>query len=373
MPEIKYRYAYDENNNIVDINELSEETRTLHTYVCVGCGNKILPRAMCSEYRRAHFYHKEHVECSGETYLHKLAKQKIKNKFDSSQEFIIQYSINVSCSELKCKIRNADCANRKKTIRFDLKKHYNKCEVEKGIIYNGNKYIADLLLTNEENDNYPPMLIEICVSHPCEAEKMYSGLQILEINIKDEQSLIDLVDAYGSIAEGDDVKLYGVERNKYEKQTRYLSRFYHIPNRGVDIKPIDCGQVEEVLNEESDIEVNIFNELQPRNDGICIQRDVLENYLTGRYFIEDCKLCAYREDRTNYEIEEHQLRPATIKYCHFGLEQPYEDLSCFKRRKCDVAYDLSVSNYSFNVIKDSRKHKEMFYVAIAASDSFYNI
>ena len=72
MSEIKFQYALDENGKLVNINSLTSESRRLHTYRCIGCGNILLPRAISSLKRRPHFYHKEQIECSGETYLHKL-------------------------------------------------------------------------------------------------------------------------------------------------------------------------------------------------------------------------------------------------------------------------------------------------------------
>ena len=82
MKDIKYQYAYDENNTLVSIYDYTKETSKQHTFKCIVCGSDLCPRAICSEYRRAHFYHKESVLCNEETYLHKLSKLYIKNYFD---------------------------------------------------------------------------------------------------------------------------------------------------------------------------------------------------------------------------------------------------------------------------------------------------
>lgn len=81
MAEVKYQYSLDENGKLVNINSLTSESRHQHTYRCIGCGNILLPRAIGSMKRRAHFYHKEYIDCSGETYLHKLGKRIIKERF----------------------------------------------------------------------------------------------------------------------------------------------------------------------------------------------------------------------------------------------------------------------------------------------------
>lgn len=48
MSEIKFQYALDENGELVNINSLTSESRRLHTYRCIGCGNILLPRAISS-------------------------------------------------------------------------------------------------------------------------------------------------------------------------------------------------------------------------------------------------------------------------------------------------------------------------------------
>ena len=97
MAEIKYQYAYDESKNLVSIKDITKENRNQHQYICIGCGNPLLPRAIGSKYRRPHFYHKELVDCSGETYLHKLAKKLIKEKFENSEKFEISYPVTRTC------------------------------------------------------------------------------------------------------------------------------------------------------------------------------------------------------------------------------------------------------------------------------------
>ena len=55
MAEIKYQYAYDESKNLVSIKDITKENRNQHQYICIGCGNPLLPRAIGSKYRRPHF------------------------------------------------------------------------------------------------------------------------------------------------------------------------------------------------------------------------------------------------------------------------------------------------------------------------------
>lgn len=65
MADLKYKYAFDENGNIVSIESLTTETSKEHTFKCIVCGSELRPRAIGSKQRRAHFYHKEVVSCDG--------------------------------------------------------------------------------------------------------------------------------------------------------------------------------------------------------------------------------------------------------------------------------------------------------------------
>lgn len=69
-PSIKYTYARDEAGGLRHISAAN------HTdlYTCVGCGLPIRPRL--GKVRKPHFYDPKAV-CSGETYLHNLAKERI--------------------------------------------------------------------------------------------------------------------------------------------------------------------------------------------------------------------------------------------------------------------------------------------------------
>ena len=190
MAEIKYQYAYDEVGKLVSIGDYTKETCKCHTYRCVGCGNTLLPRAIGSQSRRAHFYHKELVECSGETYIHKLAKKLLKRKFDDSDKFLISYRVAKKCSNKSCGLRNVDCHKEYERVEIDLKQFYDTCTEEAQI----DGFVADLLLTNSNNPKIQPLLIEICVTHACEEDKIKSGLKMIEITIKKEKEVVDVLE-----------------------------------------------------------------------------------------------------------------------------------------------------------------------------------
>lgn len=188
MGDIKYKYAFDEKGDIVSIENLTKETSKEHTFKCIACGNELRPRAIGSKHRRAHFYHKEDISCNGETYLHNLCKLHIKRHFDDSDCFNISYGVSKSCNERNCKFRNYNCYKEHETNQVDLKEFYDTCTVETTI----KGFVADLLLTNSKDTSIPPILIEICVTHPCEDKKKESGLKIIEISIKTEKDIENL-------------------------------------------------------------------------------------------------------------------------------------------------------------------------------------
>ena len=154
---IKYQFALDEDGNLISINDITQENRKQHTYKCIACGNELLPRAIGSKARRPHFYHKELVTCSGETYLHKLTKLSIMEKFFFSDKFEIAYPIETSCNNSNCQLRNRHCKEYNNSYTIDLKKYYDTCQEEVAI----KGFVADLLLTSSQHPELEPILIEV--------------------------------------------------------------------------------------------------------------------------------------------------------------------------------------------------------------------
>lgn len=261
MAEIKYQYAYDENGKLVSIDDYTKETSKLHSYCCVGCGNPLLPRAIGSKSRRAHFYHKELVECSGETYIHRLAKKLIKQKFDNSSKFLVAYPVRKECSNKECRLHNVNCHKEYERVEIDLKKFYDTCSEEANI----NGFIADILLSNSKNPKIQPVLLEICVTHACEEEKLNSGLKIIEIAIKKEQDVVSIVgrdvleeSMFGPLKKKD-IKFISFKRDVEEPMISEASRYVFNPaiNENGYITAINCHQADYKLLNDSVCELNI--------------------------------------------------------------------------------------------------------------------
>ena len=183
---ITFHNATDADGHIIHIDEVTRENRAEH-YYCVGCGEEM--SAVLGDKREHHFRHKE-SHCSWESYLHKLGKMRLKERFDSQKEFIIKYYVEHLCDKSKgCKLesiyKDQKC-NRRELVTIDLKKLFDTCEEE--VTYKG--YRADLMLSSKEHPEQDPIFLEISVTHDCEPEKLASSIQIIELKIADEKDVL---------------------------------------------------------------------------------------------------------------------------------------------------------------------------------------
>lgn len=183
---ITFHNATDTDGRIIHIDEVTKENRAEH-YYCVGCGGEM--SAVLGDKREHHFRHKE-AHCSWESYLHKLGKMRLKQRFDTQKEFVIKYYVEHHCDKSKgCKLepiyRDKKC-NRRELIAIDLKKLFDTCEEE--VTYKG--FRADLMLSSKEHPEREPIFLEISVTHDCEPEKLASGIQIIELKIADEKDVL---------------------------------------------------------------------------------------------------------------------------------------------------------------------------------------
>lgn len=188
MSNIKYHFAINSEGHIIDIADVTENNRQ-DKYYCLNCGDEMRPRL--GKKNAHHFAHISTTpDCNPETYLHKLAKLKIKEKFESSAPFEISLRQTSGCSDkATCPFYKENECQSNNYRTYDLHKNYDVCREEQTI---GN-YRADLLLTSSARPDIHPILIEIYVSHKCEETKTDSGLRIIEIRIKNEEDIITLL------------------------------------------------------------------------------------------------------------------------------------------------------------------------------------
>jgi len=189
MARIKYNRAVNEEGRLVSIKQAYLERNEGHKYYCIGCGAEMIARLGIE--RDWHFAHRgNEVHCGNETYLHKVAKRLIKEKFERNDSFFVGYYQDVKCSDLAtCPFSKDEVCHTHKLELFDLKEFYDTCEAEKPV----GDYIADLLLTNSLIPDREPILIEIQVSHKSTSQKSDSGLRIIEIRLRTEQDIETLL------------------------------------------------------------------------------------------------------------------------------------------------------------------------------------
>src|SRR6056297_955390 len=111
---IKYRYAFDGQGNVVNVDNLSRnrisgevrrteeshQDKAFSKFKCISCENELIPRL--GEIRRKYFAHKSGQTCSEETYLHKLCKaifaENYRNCIENNEPFFIEYKEEVICN-----------------------------------------------------------------------------------------------------------------------------------------------------------------------------------------------------------------------------------------------------------------------------------
>lgn len=180
--------------NLISINDV--KGRKLE-YTCPHCHQPVIPRM--GEKNEWHFAHKGRP-CKYDNYIHTLAKIRIRDWFNSSKEFKIQFDMSdlKQCPKYdKCEIKHKPgyCSDSSFNVvhkAFDLKKNYGSAQLEKSYTKDGKTFVADILCPCLKN-GLDPLFIEIYVTHPVTEDKKNSGLKIIELRIKTEQDIDDFI------------------------------------------------------------------------------------------------------------------------------------------------------------------------------------
>ena len=308
MSVVKYHYALDEHNRLVHINDVDRDNRFSHTYHCLNCGADMVPRM--GNVRAWHFSHcADEDHCGTETYLHKLAKLLIRSKFENDSSFNIRYYRDVVCSDIStCPFARQDECHSVEPETFDLKQYYDICEEEREV----NGYIADLRLTSSKHSKREPVLIEIQVTHKSTESKRMSGLKIIEIKIKSEDDIRNLLsgiledsrDDYFGQRNAGPVKFYGFKEksiNPRPFENRSIQRFYLFKSGKAFVTNMDefksCRDVWTKDNEKAIFEASIdsfyLDKPSPYDFGYVAAR---QNGLR----VKTCQFCKYHKN--GYEV-----------------------------------------------------------------------
>ena len=334
---ITYPNVVDENGDVHNISSITHDNRADHRYFCLGCGKEMVP-VLCKD-KTDHFRHKVNDLCNPETYLHNLAKKYLAKQFQIQKKFEVSYYASNECPkkescQLFSRFQWKECSGIQ-LHTVDLKEQYDTCQIEG--VYNG--YRADVLLTNSQNPETPPIFLEVSVSHDCTPEKLESGLRIIEMKIHSEDDFKrPIVENKGQMVPvKEEPKLqYSYYRN-YSRPEPELSfimfhnfvREFHCDN----IKKLDrfvlltdgrmacqddyvsCGEMENKHLKDTAIEVNL---LRRRSEHSFRPQFDLFNFGIAQALIRDlparhCVYCArYRNCRIPMEVERYDYRTRQI-------------------------------------------------------------
>jgi hypothetical protein len=188
---MKSRFCTNELGVLVDIQDLSPEARDAQgPYVCLGCGQAMVP--VMGSIRIHHFRHRSDTEvpCSLESYLHRAAKLAVVQGFRSAHTSGRPYTLTRN-RRIRCMAAEAifpgGCSKPDAPEAFDLTRWLDEASEEVGI----GGFVADVLLT--KRGQQVQLLVEIEVTHPCEQEKLASGLPIAEVKVISETDIEDLL------------------------------------------------------------------------------------------------------------------------------------------------------------------------------------
>lgn len=277
--EPTYSYACNELGECININAkyLDDNYRKQHTFHCIDCGDEMY--ASLKDDKKCRYFAHKVGKCSYDSYLHTLAKHMLKDAFDAAKTFVLSYYVDVSCSQNGCPLRvnRCDCIEQEREV--DLKKWYDRCELEKEVTgKDGTKYVADILLTSSKRIT-PPLLLEIFVTHECTPEKKASGLWIVELKIRKESN-IERICKSGVIEESYDVRLYNFDRKKNKKSVIDIPRYVHYPSGISVMRHISCNTPAEIIDEKSDLEINALYNSTESN---CFDESFIKLYVDQRY------------------------------------------------------------------------------------------
>ncbi|QEC53626.1 hypothetical protein EDD80_1257 [Anseongella ginsenosidimutans] len=302
---IQYQHAIGFNGEVINIGDVTLETRHVQQFSCIGCGAKMT--AVLGKIRAHHFRHSGD-SCSWESYLHQLGKLILQQRFDSAREFPVKYYVRNGCPHfLECRLREDHAWGRCPPVELrtiDLKQYYDTCEVE--ATYQGFK--ADLMLTSSEHPEWKPVFLEVAVSHNCEQNKIDSGIRIIEMDVQSESDVVrDIVESHGEWllqASGSyhtpDVPAVRFYNFKRAYEPRYLlDRFYlFIDERGMyraglKRNAVHCYDVETKHEENSCFEVTLSADYRPSNQQVSLYALGMALAIQKGYDINNCTFCSH--------------------------------------------------------------------------------
>jgi len=287
MNDIMYQFAFTQNKVLIDIETLTKENKHENEYICLSCGEKLVPKLGNTKAHHFAHYPDNNNFCSRETYLHYLGKIIFYRQYNECIEkkvpFNIEYEFEKEC---RCYYKKY-----KKSCIYLSKEIYNIAEYFPQIKYQKKEdgFIPDLLLIDKQNKD--KLFIEIFVTHSISEEKMNSGNRIIEISIKDEKDINPIVQKFLSFKDPM-IKFYNFQKKILEGncagQCKVKNKVLYVDNDG-------CINTEELtLSELENLNIKEYYFLQ--------EKDVVDNDFIKMFSlkcskkkiqVKNCNLCKY--------------------------------------------------------------------------------
>ena len=334
MKKAAQLYALDELDNLVHIKDADDS----HVYRCLVCKkemitkNKLVPE---KRKRISHFAH-EKDECPYDNYLHTLAKIQICKWLNQEKSILLSLEHRLECSEYeKCSIpKDYSCSQ---MVNFlDLKKYFKTFELEKRQIIGDKDFVPDIFsFYKTDKGNIVPLFIEIYVTHKCDETKINSGVRIIELTIKSEMDIDNIINQSKIIPKEGKVKLYNFKPKKERTDELSFPMVKYVLNpitELMEVKECSCKNIEErkgIL--EVSFKKNELNRIKGREK-------LILNYFKAKafediFFLRDCSICK---------------RNASGKH-FFCLESKYWDVPNHNAKNCD---DFQTDNMKYKELID---------------------
>ena len=309
--QVKYSYCLDENGNLVHVEDLKDETRHAHQWYCLQCGQEMVPNL--GKIKAKHFAHKADTVCDGESYLHKLAKRLIRDRFLSTGSFPIIFKREIFCREKQeCPFFVIFCCKKEQITSFDLKQWYDICKEEAA----EGGFRPDLLLTCSSKPERDAVFIEVFKTHQSNEIKLRSKYRIIETErIETEEDIADIINR--GFVEGENCNTYNFKLKPSQTlfRERTIDRFVLYPNGKVRLFGVTCDNRYIRKISDSVAELNMKNRyFGSWIDGMTTFQVGLAYLLKKGFAFRNCLICH------KYRFNDYMGRYLCIMYKKLNLE-----------------------------------------------------
>lgn len=211
---IRYRYASC-GGAVVDIDQVDERMRAACSFVCFSCGGAMVARL--GEVNQRHFAHQSLGECSGETYLHRVAKRLFVERY-AQGGVGLRYPVERVCSCHQA-LLGVPCVVGSEWREFDLTERFSTVLEEQ----RDGQLIPDVCLVDGRGEK---IYVEVAVTHRCSPEKIASGVRIIEFLIETEADLALLRRDCYTLGDEDRVRFYNFLPPRIEERQEGCTRTF---------------------------------------------------------------------------------------------------------------------------------------------------